>query len=497
MGTFTPELTFGEYSYGTMTEDPGISYKTLIYGSFSPLSLFAASEPGFWYDPSDLSTLFQDTAGTTPVTAAGQSVARINDKSGRGNHATQATAAQRPQYQVYSKPVLNGDFVDDNITFDGSAMTACQSAYVTQNGWMVGGASGSNYGSLSRIPLGRVTQYIVNPNILTNADRLSAYFGVDQYYFVGMTTDSTVFHRIDSPAGTYPITYVGANGVTYTQTANNVTTDLVAQGLTSPFTMLVPKAVLSDAGMTLFHCHDNQLTGSIPSLSANTALTEFSCSINQLTGSIPSLSANTALKEFYCSTNQLTGNIPSLSSNTALSVFYCYSNQLTGNIPSLSANTLLSIFHCYNNQLTGSIPNLSANTALTMFFCHVNQLTGSIPSLSANTALSVFFCHFNQLTGNIPSLSANTALTEFRCDNNQITGWSGGTVSATLGDFQAPNNLLMQAAVDAILAAFVAAGRTTGTRILNLGGTGNAAPSAAGLADKATLQSRGWTVTTN
>ncbi len=440
---------------------------------FSPLSLFAASEPGFWFDPSDLSTLFQDTAGTTPVTAAGQSVARINDKSGRGNHATQATAAQRPQYQVYSKPVLNGDFVDDNITFDGSAMTACQSAYVTQNGWMVG-ASGSNYGSLSRIPLGRVTQYIVNPNILTNADRLSAYFGVDQYYFVGMTTDSTVFHRIDSPAGTYPITYVGANGVTYTQTANNVTTDLVAQGLTSPFTMLVPKAVLSDAGMTLFSCSNNQLTGNIPSLSANTALTVF-----------------------YCYNNQLTGSIPSLSANTALSEFYCYDNQLTGSIPSLSANTALTLFSCGNNQLTGNIPSLSANTALTVFYCFINQLTGSIPSLSANTALSVFYCFINQLTGSIPSLSANTALTVFSCSNNQITGWSGGTVSATLGDFQAQNNLLMQAAVDAILAAFVAAGRTTGTRILNLGGTGNAAPSAAGLADKATLQSRGWTVTTN
>ncbi len=81
MGTFTPELTFGEYSYGTMTEDPGISYKTLIYGSFSPLSLFAASEPGLWYDFGDLSTLFQDAAGTTPVTAAGQSVGLVLDKS--------------------------------------------------------------------------------------------------------------------------------------------------------------------------------------------------------------------------------------------------------------------------------------------------------------------------------------------------------------------------------------------------------------------------------
>lgn len=113
MGTFTPELTFGEYSYGTMAEDPGISYKTLIYSGFSPLSLFAASEPGFWFDPSDISTLFQDTAGTTPVTAAGQSVGLVLDKSGRGNHATQSTSLSRPTYQVDS----NGR---GYLLFDGS-----------------------------------------------------------------------------------------------------------------------------------------------------------------------------------------------------------------------------------------------------------------------------------------------------------------------------------------------------------------------------------------
>lgn len=63
---------------------------------FNPASLFAASEQGIWLDPSDLSTMFQDTAGTTPVTAAGQAVARINDKSGNGYNATQATLANRP-----------------------------------------------------------------------------------------------------------------------------------------------------------------------------------------------------------------------------------------------------------------------------------------------------------------------------------------------------------------------------------------------------------------
>jgi hypothetical protein len=50
-------------------------------GRFSPAVLFANNEPGVWYDPSDLSTLFQDTAGTTPVTTPGQTVALMLDKS--------------------------------------------------------------------------------------------------------------------------------------------------------------------------------------------------------------------------------------------------------------------------------------------------------------------------------------------------------------------------------------------------------------------------------
>lgn len=67
---------------------------------FDPAQLFAAGEVGGWWDPSDLTTLFQDAAGTIPVTATGQPVGRVNDKSGRGNHLTQATAAARPVYTV-------------------------------------------------------------------------------------------------------------------------------------------------------------------------------------------------------------------------------------------------------------------------------------------------------------------------------------------------------------------------------------------------------------
>ena len=58
---------------------------------FSPLtglagmvrSLFSAGEQGVWYDPSDLSTMYQDAYGTVPVTAVGQPVGLILDKSKR------------------------------------------------------------------------------------------------------------------------------------------------------------------------------------------------------------------------------------------------------------------------------------------------------------------------------------------------------------------------------------------------------------------------------
>ena len=93
---------------------------------FSPLSLFSGGAPGAWYDPSDYSTLFQDSAGTTPVTAVEQPVGRMLDKSGYGNHAFQATSASRPvlsaRYNLLTK----------TEQFDAAAWTKA-SATITAN----------------------------------------------------------------------------------------------------------------------------------------------------------------------------------------------------------------------------------------------------------------------------------------------------------------------------------------------------------------------------
>lgn len=89
--------------------------------------LFRAGEQGVWYDYSDFSTLFQDSAGTTPVTAVGQPVGRVLDKSGNGNHKTQPTSTARPTLQIDSnnKYYLSFDGIDDflvtsNINFSAT-----------------------------------------------------------------------------------------------------------------------------------------------------------------------------------------------------------------------------------------------------------------------------------------------------------------------------------------------------------------------------------------
>jgi hypothetical protein len=63
---------------------------------FSPASLFASGEQGAWYDPSDFTTLFEDSAGTTPITTVERPVGLMLDKLGRGNHAFQTSSAARP-----------------------------------------------------------------------------------------------------------------------------------------------------------------------------------------------------------------------------------------------------------------------------------------------------------------------------------------------------------------------------------------------------------------
>ena len=108
--------------------------------TFLPNDLFAHGEMGVWFDPGNIGSLFQDAAGTVPVTAAGQPVGKMLDMSGNSRHATQSTAGKRPIWRIdpYGYGYLEFDGVDDfmvtsNILWTGfsvSKVTASVGLYV-------------------------------------------------------------------------------------------------------------------------------------------------------------------------------------------------------------------------------------------------------------------------------------------------------------------------------------------------------------------------------
>lgn len=93
-------------------------------GGWTPADIFTGSVRGVWYDPSDLSTLFQDVPATTPVTTTGQSVALMRDKSGNLHHIAQGVSGSRPTLEHDgTNYYLNFDGTDDFMSYNiGSAL---------------------------------------------------------------------------------------------------------------------------------------------------------------------------------------------------------------------------------------------------------------------------------------------------------------------------------------------------------------------------------------
>ena len=126
------------------------------YGSvaaiYNPATQFGGGTLGLWYDPSDYAALSQDSAGATPVTAAGQTAGRMLDKSGRGNTYSQATAAARPLTATSGAiQSLTFDGVDDGGGTGAATFSADMDCFIavrratTAKGILLNGGSGTKY----------------------------------------------------------------------------------------------------------------------------------------------------------------------------------------------------------------------------------------------------------------------------------------------------------------------------------------------------------------
>lgn len=271
-------------------------------------------------------------------------------------------------------------------------------------------------------------------------------------------------------------------------------------------------------------CNPNAFTGTLPSFAGCTALTSFIIGMNGFSGALPSFAANTALLEFKATDCSFSGTLPSFMDCTLLTNFSVYGNGFSGTLPSFSTCPALVDFSCAYNSFSNALPSFADCVLLTTFYCNNNSFSGALPDFSACTELTQFQCNNSSFSGALPDFSTCVDLLTFRCNNNSFSGalpdfsactklttfycYSNGFTSIVAGSFATQKSLsgalfqvnaLTEDAVDQILADFVVSdaipGRVNCT--VNLTGGTNAHPSVAGLADAATLNASGWTVTYN
>lgn len=117
-------------------------------------SLFANSEQGFWYDPNDLSTMFQDAAGTVPVTAVGQPVGLLLDKNNG--------------LELGVEKVVNGNFASDTAWIKGPNVTI-------SNGSVILNVAGGNPVLSQNVGLTAGKWYEVTVNVTEVTSGASAF----------------------------------------------------------------------------------------------------------------------------------------------------------------------------------------------------------------------------------------------------------------------------------------------------------------------------------
>jgi hypothetical protein len=181
----------------------GIGLRIGMLGSvFSPANLFASNEEGAWYDPSDLSTLFQDSLGTTPVTTAGDPVGLMLDKS-KG-------------LVLGYQEITNGDFatnIDDWTSGSGSQSWNAGRLRLT-------GAGAVSYQAVSTV-VGQTYQVSCNTFVEADAPNSAAIYIDNNAVFGGSYASGSGKNGIDSPIS---FSFVAEATTTYVQVRQNTGT---------------------------------------------------------------------------------------------------------------------------------------------------------------------------------------------------------------------------------------------------------------------------------
>lgn len=166
-------------------------------GPFAPSSLFFGGIPGAWYDPTDLSTMFQDTTGLTPVTAVEQPVGLIFDKS-------QGTPAARYNLLTFSEQFDDASWSKVNVAVTSNATVAPDGTTTADRITAAAGAS---------------VKYVGSTPTASGQTAFSFYVKAGTHGIVQLlnTGDAGAFANFDVTTGT-----IGVVGTKTTATIQNV-----------------------------------------------------------------------------------------------------------------------------------------------------------------------------------------------------------------------------------------------------------------------------------
>ncbi len=252
------------FNSGLFLFDPPV---TAPVAAFSPLSLFTGAGGG-WWDPSDLSTMWQDTSGTIPA-VLNSPVARIDDKSGNGHNFTQSTSNMQPllKQDGSGRYYLQFDGVNDVM---GSSFTLAQpytrigtiaqNVWVSANGPRLFGSGSPNGGYLYQNPSPSPNiQMYAGANGCFNSGLAVATAGVVSEFFSGPSSSLTVNNgspttSCDPGGSSIGSPYVmGAGDATGVSPANMSVygTLLIGRALTSPETANLRTWMGAKAGLSL------------------------------------------------------------------------------------------------------------------------------------------------------------------------------------------------------------------------------------------------------
>jgi hypothetical protein len=440
--------------------------------------LFGAGEEGAFYVPMPIvlgvQALFQDAAGTVPVTSDGDPAGAMIDQSGNEHTAVQTTSAARPTYNTLPDR-LSLDKVDDALIitvptggWNGTMVLATDDGTASYGISIPAGAYelGGEY-----FPGGAIVGALFRDDALTASEKSDA-----ESYFVGNgagvdyseVTSFSEYWRDRSEIIEFPLI----------DTSSGTSFSLAWYYCTSLTSFpLIDTSSGTDFYAAWYKC--NSLT-EFPLIDTSSG-TNFSAAwrdCNSLT-SFPLIdtSSGTSFDRAWYSCNSLTSfPLIDTSSGTSFSVAWLSCTSLTSfPLIDTSSGTDFSVAWYNCNSLT-SFPliDTSSGTNFSSAWRNCTSLT-SFPLIDTSSG-----------TNFISTWNRCSSLTSFPA--NAFDNVKAGAFEAAFNE-----TALDEASIDGILVSLVTSGITTGTRKFDQ--SGGSAPSSTGEAAIDTLRSRGWTVT--